>query len=242
MKFINEIKKLFPGRLKRNIKDNLGVPSLHWTLLNLKACGFTPGFTVDIGAYIGNWTEQFLEVFPNTKVLMLEAQESKKYSLEKVCTLHSSVDYLIGLLSASDGNIVSFYEKETASHVAPSNENNTVGAKTYTTQTLDTIIEKNNYPLPDFIKLDVQGHELEVLKGADKCISNCEVCLLEVSFLDLSSGGPLAVDVFNFMDKKNFQAYDISQLMRRPLDKALYQADIFFVNRTSQLLKSRSWN
>ena len=236
------IKKLFPHKLKRKIKDHLGVPSLHWSLINLKACGFNPGFIVDIGAYVGEWTEQLLEIFEGKKVLMIEAQDSKKAFLEKVSSKYPGVDHIICLLSATSGNSVSFYENETASHIQLSNVNNTAGTKSYLTQTLDGIIEEHNYPFPDFIKLDVQGHELEVLKGAGKSLANCEVCLLEVPFLDLTPGNPLIWEVLNFMDSKGFQAYDISQLMRRPLDKALFQADIFFVKKDSKLLKIKSWN
>ncbi len=236
MKFI---KKLFPEELKRNIKDSLGVPSLHCALRNLKACGFDPQFTIDIGAYVGEWTEQFLEVYPGTKVLMVEAQESKKYVLENLALKYPEVTYFMGLLSATEGKHVSFSENETASHIGKSVDNDETNTRI--TKTLDGIIENNNYPFPDFMKLDVQGHELEVLKGAEKCIYHCEVCLLEVSFLDLNTGDPLLLEVLNFMDSKGFQAYDISHLMRRPLDKALYQADVFFVKKTSQLLKSKNW-
>jgi hypothetical protein len=80
MKFI---KQLFPYKFKRKIKDSLGVPSLHWPLLNLKACGFDPVFALDIGAYTGEWTEQFLEIFSGKMVLMIEAQESKNLCLKK---------------------------------------------------------------------------------------------------------------------------------------------------------------
>jgi FkbM family methyltransferase len=173
---------------------------------------------------------------------MVEAQDSKKTCLEKISSQYIGVNYLIGLLSATNGSPVSFYENETASHVELSDGNKSTEAKIYFTQTLDTVIEKNNYPLPDFIKLDVQGHELEVLKGAEKCIAHSEVCLLEVTFLNLNNGDPLILEVLNFMDARDFQAYDISQFMRRPLDKALYQADIFFVKKHSPLLKARTWN
>jgi FkbM family methyltransferase len=239
---IKLLKKLFPSSFKREIKEKLGVPSLHWALVNLRTCGFVPLFTVDIGAYIGEWTEQFLEVYPGTKVLMMEAQKSKKPFLDKITEKYSHVSHSIGLLGAINGKVVTFYENETASHVGSASENETGLRSEYLTQTLDTFIENNVYPLPDFLKLDVQGYELEVLKGAKKCLENCEVCLLEVTFLDLHPGDPLFLEVFNFMDEKGFQTYDISHLMRRPFDQALYQADIFFVRKTSQLLKSKRWN
>jgi hypothetical protein len=105
-------KILFPFRTNRKIKDHLGVSSLHWSLLNLKACGFDPSFTIDIGAYVGEWTEQFFEIFPGKKVLMVEAQDSKKTYLEKVSSQYNCVNYLIGLLSATKGSPVSFYENE----------------------------------------------------------------------------------------------------------------------------------
>ncbi len=42
--------------------------------------------------------------------------------------------------------------------------------QTVLVQTLDEIIEKNNLPAPDFIKIDVEGHELSVLQGGQKIL------------------------------------------------------------------------
>lgn len=58
------LKKLLSSKYKRCIKDNLGVPSLHWSLQNLKRIGYYPRFVLDIGAYEGIWTKDFIEVFP----------------------------------------------------------------------------------------------------------------------------------------------------------------------------------
>jgi hypothetical protein len=44
------------------------------------------------------------------------------------------------------------------------------------------------------------------------------------------------------MDANNFQAYDISGLMMRPYDKALYQIDMFFVKKDSPLVNVKRWN
>ncbi len=240
MKFI---KKIFPDKIKKAIKDSLGVPSLRNSLGNLKRCGFNQNFVLDVGAYTGEWTLEFLQVFPGKKVLMLEAQRSKEPILNSIVLNYANINYHIGLLGAEDGRKVFFYQNETASHVIYKEEElKEAYAEGHVIETIDSIIREGKYPLPDFIKIDVQGYELEVIKGAAECMKNCEVCLLEVSFIDLNGADPVILDVMNLMDHLNFQAYDISQLMRRPYDKALYQADIFFVKKSSKLLAYKGWN
>lgn len=234
------IKKLLPFKYKRTVKEKLGVPSLHWSLQNLKKKNFNPASVLDIGAYEGYWTVDLLEVFPNAKVLMVEAQKSKMPFLEKIKVQYPKTDYAIALLSSSDGEDKCFCENETASHVSklPLQGQPSSILKT---QTLDSLIKVKNFPLPDFIKLDVQGHEMEVLKGAETSLQHAEVCLLEISLFDFGDGTPLLQEMLNFMDSKGFMAYDISQFMRRPLDKALFQLDMFFVKKDSFLIADKSW-
>lgn len=234
------IKDLFPFKYKRTIKEHLGVPSLHWSLQNLKRKNFDPLVIIDIGAYEGIWTLDVLEVFPSAKILMVEAQESKIPFLERVKGKCKNVDYSISLLSSEDGKTKTFIENETASHVAANEEPGNTSIQMQT-QSLDTLLDSKKFPLPDFLKLDVQGHEMEVLKGAERSLDNCTVCLLEISLLNLGDDTPLLSDMIAFMDKKGFQAYDISQFIRRPFDKALYQVDMFFVKKSSFIVGDKNW-
>ncbi|HMP85649.1 MAG TPA: FkbM family methyltransferase [Lacibacter sp.] len=232
------LKLLLPAKFKRNIKDQLGVPSLHWTLQNLKRIGFQPRFILDIGAYQGYWTKEFLEVFPAANILMVEGQTSKSQILQTICNTHSNVSYRIAILSAQDGQKVLFHANETASHAAYMQEaESNAGAASIT---LDTLVGQEKFPNPDFIKIDVQGFELEVLKGAAAVLQSVEFVLLEVSLLSLG-GEPLLTDVVQFMDQKGFQPYDICQFMRRPYDQALYQIDLLFIRKSSPLIASNRW-
>ncbi|MEJ7627103.1 MAG: FkbM family methyltransferase [Ferruginibacter sp.] len=156
------IKSFFSSRFKSNIKERLGVPSLHWSLQNLKKAGLTPNFAIDGGAYIGEWTKDFLEVFPDSKVLMIEAQSAKEPTLKSVCEKFSNVHYHMALMAAKDNQELSFVENETISYTSFNPLIQTKEKKLSTT--LDSIIEMNNYQYPDFIKLDVQGYEIEVLR------------------------------------------------------------------------------
>src|SRR5436189_3370553 len=100
---MNFIKKILPFKYKRSVKEKLGVPSLHWSLENLKRKNFYPAAVVDVGAYEGFWTQDLLEVFPKAKVLMVEAQQSKESFLKAVRQKNENVNYAIRLLSATDG-------------------------------------------------------------------------------------------------------------------------------------------
>jgi hypothetical protein len=53
-------------------------------LLLLKKISLDPQFVLDIGAYSGDWTRAFREVFPQAKVLMVEAQAQKEADMAKV--------------------------------------------------------------------------------------------------------------------------------------------------------------
>ena len=240
IKMFIPFKSLLPFKFKRTIKEHLGVPSFHWSLQNLKKKNFCPGVVIDIGAYEGLWSLDVLEVFPQAKILMIEAQESKAPFLKAIKNQHGNVSYAISLLSSQDGVMKSFADNETASFIVKHEAPNVVYKK-IKTQSLDTLLAGMKFPFPDFLKLDVQGHELEILKGAEKSLAHSTVCLLEVSLLNLGNDDPLLSDVVSFMDNKGFQAYDISQLIRRPFDNALFQADIFFVKKDSLLIADKNW-
>jgi FkbM family methyltransferase len=232
------IKSIVPETYKRDIKEHLGVPSLHWSLMNIKRLGFDPKLALDIGAYQGEWALSFAEVFPSAEVLMVEAQPEKKDKLEGVIKENANLSYHIALLSSEDGKQLFFNENETASHVTNSRGSNT---KAVISESLDEIIKRKTLRYPDFLKLDVQGFEIEVLNGGKKCLAIAEFCLLEVTMIDLGNA-TLVLDVMNFMDSNGFQLYDITQLMRRPFDKALFQSDFLFIKKTSSLIAAKRWD
>jgi hypothetical protein len=65
--------------------------------------------------------------------------------------------------------------------------------------------------------------------------------LAEVNLIDIHIGAPMLDEVVDFMRDNGFVAYDICGLARRPLDQALWQADIIFVPRESFLRTDKRW-
>ena len=234
--------RLIPGSLVEKLRMRLGVPSQKWSLINLKKSGFNPTKIVDIGAYEGKWTEEVSEVFPKAQFLMIEAQSEKEPLIKNVALKDSSRrDYRIELLSSDDNKMLLFNQYESASSVLVEHHDTGAKKKTITSKSLDTVLNDSNFQTPDFIKLDTQGYELEILKGGNNALTFAKVVLMEVSFIDIYKNGPLVLDVLNFMDKHNFQTYDICSIMRRPLDKALFQSDLLFIKKDSPLIQSKKW-
>ncbi|MHA6249249.1 FkbM family methyltransferase [Pontibacter sp. CAU 1760] len=228
--------------LKRKIKNRLGVPSVSSSLQLAHKNGFTPKVIFDIGAFEGIWTKEIVQVFPSSSFYMFEAQESKKEILDHISkTLPAKVDFHLGLLGAITGKEVVFYEYETASSVCKEFYDTGAKQKTLYLQALDEVVENRRWPSPDLIKLDTQGYELEILKGGNKALKAAEAVIMEVSLLEIYKGAPLIEDVIAQMSNWGFQVYDICSLMRRPLDNALYQTDLLFVRKDSNLVSSRRW-
>jgi len=237
---LSAIKKLIPQKAKILLKEKLGVPGLAKSLKNIRDLGFSPKFCLDIGAYEGYWTDDFKAIFPDCAVLMLEGQRSKEPSLINTQKRYKDVDYVIALLGAADKE-VTFNIYGTASSVLT--EYNETNAKTERRKliTLDEILDVRDGKTPDLIKIDTQGYELEILKGAEKALLTAEFVLLEVSFLDIYQNTPLVSDVLIFMKGHGFVVYDICSIMRRPLDGALFQSDFLFVKETSIFRRDKRW-
>ena len=70
---------------------------------------------------------------------------------------------------------------------------------------LDDYVDKYKLPTPQFIKIDVQGYEKNVLKGGKKTISKSDYCVLEMSFKPLYEGSPLFDDIYRLMYDLGFK-------------------------------------
>lgn len=77
--------------------------------------------------------------------------------------------------------------------------------------TLDNQLQKNNVTEVDFIKIDTEGYELSILKGASSSLENAIGLELEVEFVPLRENQPLFKDVDDFVRKAGFELFDIKR-------------------------------
>jgi len=216
--------------------SDIPFPSLSGILWCLKSCGYNPRFVVDIGAYHGEWMKEFKKIYPEAEVLMLEAQDKKRPILEKACkTMGDSVRFQIALLGAKSGEKVKFAEMETGSSVYEelSVHERRVLEKEVTS--LDDILKGDDRPV-NFLKLDVQGYELEVLNGATQAMGQADFVFLEVSVLPFNQGAPLIGEVIHYMENHHFRIFDFCSQTRKS-NGFLLQTDILFAREGSLWLQ-----
>ena len=144
------------------------------------------------------------------------------------------------LLGSAGGQTVPFSVMESGSSVMSENSSTARTVETRTVATLDSLglALEGEY---NFLKIDVQGYELEVLRGPTNSLQAFEAVLLEVAIIEINEGAPLLHEVTTFMAERGFIASEICETHRRPLDKAMSQIDVIFVRKGSKLLADRRY-
>lgn len=236
--------KLIPDALKQEYKLRMGAPHMFWSIRNLQRNGLKATNIIDVGAYKGEWTAEVLKVFPDANYLLVEANPDREKDLQAFVETHprSKVAYEVALLDSEPDRDRVFHVLETASSVLEEHVDQHARNVVLPTRTLDEVATRHGIREASLIKLDVQGYELHVLRGAGQLLATAEAVLAEVSLLDIHKNVPLMRDVLNFMYEYQFVVYDIcSVAVRRPLDRALWQTDLLFVKENSVFRQNKSY-
>ncbi len=197
------------------------------TLEYLQANGVSIDVIYDIGARHGDWSINIQRAFPAAEFILFEANPKCEPFLAG-----TGWPYFIAVLS-SEAKRLDFYEnnstgdsyyKEDTSHyesVVPTEKQ---------AVTLDQMIESNQLKQPDFIKLDTQGSELDILRGGKTALSNASLVYMECPIVAYNKGAPNIHDYIAFMAAEGFVPHDICEIHRA--HQTLLQIDLLFIRKT----------
>ena len=239
-RFGYQFRKL-PHRLR---STNRTVGDMPCFLQDLADRGFRPRNILDVGANEGLWTRRAAAVFSGASFVMIEPQQEMRPHLEAVCREIPTARTIQAGAGAAAGELVlTIWEDLQGSSLLPREDTPQMGDKEKRVVPIITI--DSLYPeagsLPDLVKLDIQGFELEALKGAQTLFGRTEMFILEVSLYEFLPNCPLISEVISFMSQRGYQIYDFPGFSRRPLDGALGQADIAFAREKGFLRASCEW-
>jgi FkbM family methyltransferase len=216
-------------------------------LQDIKARGLICNSILDIGANNGGWSVMAKGIFPTAKFCLIEPQFELEENLKSfVNDSKGSIYFIAGAGFKPEKKYLTIWDDLAGSSFLPK-ESDTLKENGKQRQidiiTIDDIIKNGKFPIPELVKIDVQGYELEALKGAELLFGKTEVFILECSLFSFSDvpGMPLISDIVNFMLDRDYLIYDFPGFARRPMDGALGQCDVCFVKRNGFLRSSNDW-
>jgi FkbM family methyltransferase len=203
-------------------------------LARLQRSGFSPAIVVDIGAHSGSWTRMALRYFPQAHFVMVEAQSAREPDLRNLQEIAPSrISYVVSLLGKEAKESSEFFLADTGSSLYVENTSFARQRVYLPMRTLNAVLQQHHAEGKIFLKLDVQGAELDVLAGASATLARTEAILLEVSIVQYNLGAPRHAEIVARLRQLDFQLFDVWDLRR--IGPVLAQTDLIFVRRGSPL-------
>ena len=82
----------------------------------------------------------------------------------------------------------------------------------------------------DFLKIDTQGFEPEVLDGLGKKLANVDVLMTELMLFDFYDRSLSFSDIERYLLRHKFSMYDISHISKNPMNGRTDWLDVIYVN------------
>lgn len=245
-KFRKDLKKNKASIITNNNTETIPITGdIYQFLYYLNKLDYKPRILLDVGAHSASWSRMFKKIFPDIKAILIEPLSEMEEHLKKFQTEFPETKYYLACAGSEAG--IKYLTTKTSLEGATLllNKNERLLSENSQREvkviTIDSLLDEGEFEIPDFVKLDVQGFELEVLKGAEKLFGKTEAFILEVSFYEYMKGMPVFFDIVKFMYDKGYEVYDFPGFLRRPYDNALGQADVCFAKKNGILRASNSW-
>jgi FkbM family methyltransferase len=216
-------------------------------LEGLRFQGYGPLTLLDIGAHVGTFTRGFLQAFPDCVPTLIEPNPFCQEDLAKLPFERHAV-----AASVENGKAELFLTKEwlqsTGSSLYRENtaffRDEVVVRHEVDKVRLDDLFAGRRF---DFVKIDTQGSELDVLRGGRAVLRQADYILVEVSLVEYNLGAAKAEAVFAELDGLGFRCAAVTDFHRLSSvnDGGLLQMDFLFerqVKRPGQTCRLTALN
>ena len=196
---------------------------------------------LDVGANIGQSMKEFVKLFPNATIYCFEPCASAFEELSSCAVNHENVKLRQLALASETGkkNIHCFAlsaanslleSTDTADRYVSGDLMSGSGEETVKLERLDNFLNDERIDSVDFLKIDTQGYDLEVLNGAGDFLDPAKIKFIdtEVIFAPLYKNQCAFSDILRLLDSKGFHFMGLYKLIRDPRDGTIKWCDALF--------------
>ncbi len=220
-----------------------GLDYMDSALAHLAKRNFAPLHVFDVGASNGSWSIKASGYFGSAQFHLFDPLLENEPALKLLCERDTRFHYRLTALGAEPGEVqMNVTPDHDASSLLRWDGEDPARRRTIPVATLDQLMDRGDLPEPGLVKIDVQGFELEVLKGARRALETAEVFIVEVNLYEFMHKCPRVHDVVAFFAERRYYLFDIAGMLRRPFDENLAQMDLVFASASSPLANSSRWN
>lgn len=177
---------------------------------------------VDIGAHTGQFTLLARSCFPEARIIAFEPLPGPARRFARVHEKNSGVtlyNVAVGPERGQAGMHVS--RRDDSSSLLPIGQEQErvfpgtgqVATLSVSVAPLADLLSADEIEAPALLKLDVQGYELEVLKGCENLLQSFRFVYVECSFVELYCGQALASDVIDWLLVRGYTVSGIHNLI-----------------------------
>lgn len=190
-----------------------------------------PNFTIlDIGANVGLMTLQFAKLVPQGKVYSFEPTSYALERLKKNLSLNPDlservtvINSFVSEVSTAKPEIIAYsswkVNGERGQNDHPVHLGTPKAAEGVPAISLNDFVEQQNIDKIDFIKIDTDGHEYEVFKGADKAIAKYRPKIIfEIGLYVMDEKNISFEFYYNYFKKLNYKLIDTKTSVEISLD------------------------
>lgn len=237
----NLLRRWIPQATRTHIKQALGLPTTRlspdWQVLRLIGPCKSPHRVLDVGAHHGWFFHCWLDWCPQAEVYAFEPTSESFHRTEELYGADPRVKLFPLGLGAQPGeldfNILadsqvsnSFLTPQPAAWEAIAYQTGAISQRQVKVTTLDRFCAEQRLTGAYLLKIDVQGYELEVLKGAVKILPGIDYVFVEAGIQRLYEGAPSFAEVCLFMESQGFHLMHLRAWHRG--NRVLVETDLLF--------------
>jgi FkbM family methyltransferase len=216
-------------------------PSYVTSMRLLQARGFHPRTFIDVGAAECGFflVRRQADLFPGARHFFIDAMRENE-DLYRAVAAKFDAGYEIAALSCAEGQVSlridpHFYNTH-IDHLQPGTEYGET--RQVPMATLDSVVRRHSLQPPFVVKLDVQGGELDALRGS---LRTLEEALVVTAEIQIFSERDTLVELLAFMQGAGWALFDITEMAYYRSNNALYQCYATFIPKTLDFRRREPW-